>query len=144
MALPLDSPSTCLCIGDWTVGPATGQLTRGDSVVQLEARTLRLLLCLAGHAGEVVSIDALLKAGWQDVIVSPDSVYQAITGLRRQLGDDPRSPVYIATVPRRGYRLVAPVAAPIEAHRRVCRGPCDHHPGRYQHPDRAQHGGVGA
>jgi TolB-like protein len=37
-------------------------------------------------------------------------VYQAVTALRRQLGDDPRQPVYIATVPRRGYRLVAAVS----------------------------------
>lgn len=42
-------------------------------------------------------------------MVSPDSLYQAITQLRRQLGDDARKPTYIATVPRRGYRLIAAV-----------------------------------
>ena len=72
---------------------------------------MRLLLCLAEHAGEVVSIDDLLSHVWSDVIVSPDSVYQAVTSLRRLLGDDPKQPTYIATVPRQGYRMVAKVGA---------------------------------
>lgn len=70
---------------------------------------MRLLLCLAENAGEVVSIDDLLSEVWQGVIVTPDSVYQAVTSLRRLLGDDPKQPAYIATVPRRGYRMVATV-----------------------------------
>ncbi len=71
---------------------------------------MRLLLCLAEHAGEVVSIDDLLSQVWSDVTVSPDSVYQAVASLRRLLGDDPKQPTYIATVPRLGYRLVATVS----------------------------------
>lgn len=70
---------------------------------------MRLLLCLAEHSGEVVSIDALLNQVWAGVVVTPDSVYQAIASLRRQLGDDPKQPRYIATVPRLGYRMVAEV-----------------------------------
>ncbi len=71
---------------------------------------MRLLLCLAEHAGKVVSIDDLLSQVWSDVIVTPDSVYQAVASLRRVLGDDPRKPTYIATVPRLGYRMVATVS----------------------------------
>lgn len=71
---------------------------------------MRLLLCLAEHAGEVVSIDDLLDQVWFDVTVAPDSVYQAVTSLRRLLGDDPKQPTYIATVPRLGYRMVATVS----------------------------------
>ena len=100
-----------LRIGEWTVRPADGEMARGDEVVRLEARTLRLLTCLAEHAGEVVSIDQLLDEAWPGVVVTPDSVYQAVTALRRLLGDDARQPRYIATVPRRGYRLVAAVEA---------------------------------
>ena len=70
---------------------------------------MRLLLCLAEHAGEVVSIDDLLNHVWSEVTVAPDSVYQAVASLRRLLGDDPRQPIYIATVPRLGYRMVAQV-----------------------------------
>jgi len=71
---------------------------------------MRLLLCLAEHAGQVVSIDELLEQVWAGVIVTPDSVYQAVTSLRRMLGDDPKQPTYIATVPRLGYRMVAGVS----------------------------------
>ncbi|MGB6719350.1 MAG: winged helix-turn-helix domain-containing protein, partial [Terracidiphilus sp.] len=71
---------------------------------------MRLLVCLAEHAGEVVSIDELLNQAWSGVADSPDSVYQAVTSLRRLLGDDPRQPTYIETVPRLGYRLLAAVS----------------------------------
>ena len=68
---------------------------------------MRLLIYLADHAGEVVSIDDLLKHVWVGVIVGSDSVYQAVASLRRVLGDDPKQPRYIANVPRLGYRMVA-------------------------------------
>lgn len=100
-----------LRIGAWRVEPAAGQISQGDEVVRLEMRTMRLLVCLAQRAGEVVSIDELLDQAWAGVIVTPDSVYQAVASLRRALGDDPKRPTYIATVPRLGYRMVARVAA---------------------------------
>ena len=68
-----------------------------------------LLRDLAQHPGETVSIDELLDRVWAGVVVTPDSVYQAVATLRRLLGDDPKQPRYIATVPRLGYRLIAPV-----------------------------------
>jgi transcriptional activator of cad operon len=107
----MDQPSgTSLRIGAWRVNPASGQISREGETVRVEARTMRLLLCLAEHAGQVVSIDELLEQVWTGVIVTPDSVYQAITSLRRLLGDDPKRPGYIATVPRLGYRMVATVS----------------------------------
>src|ERR1700689_4594496 len=103
----MDQPSgTSLRIGAWRVNPASGQISREGETVRVEARTMRLLLCLAEHAGQVVSIDDLLAQVWTGVIVTPDSVYQAITSLRRLLGDDPKQPTYIATVPRLGYRMI--------------------------------------
>jgi len=70
---------------------------------------MRLLVCLAERAGKVVSIEELLDQVWPGVTVTQDSVYQSVASLRRLLGDDPKQPVYIATVPRLGYRLVAAV-----------------------------------
>lgn len=99
-----------LRVGEWYVNPAAGEISRGSESARLEARTMRLLVCLAEHAGEVVSIDELLSQVWPDVSVSPDSVYQAVTSLRRLLGDDPKQPSYIATVPRMGYRMIAKVS----------------------------------
>ena len=107
----MDRPTKpLLLVGAWRVNAATGQIERDGEIVRLEARTMRLLVCLAERAGQVVSIDDLLGQVWPEVNVSPDSVYQAVASLRRQLGDDPRQPTYIATVPRLGYRMVAPVS----------------------------------
>jgi TolB-like protein/DNA-binding winged helix-turn-helix (wHTH) protein len=114
-----------LRIGSWCVNPASSEISREGETAQVEARTMRLLLCLAERAGEVVSIEDLLNQVWPGVTVSPDSVYQAVASLRRLLGDDPKQPTYIATVPRLGYRMVAKVSpwvdesvAPVPAPRR--------------------------
>jgi transcriptional activator of cad operon len=107
----MDRPTAIpLRIGAWCVNPTSGQISREGETVRVEARTMRLLLCLAEHAGDVVSIDELLEQVWSGVIVTQDSVYQAIASLRRQLGDDAKEPTYIATVPRLGYRMVATVS----------------------------------
>jgi transcriptional activator of cad operon len=108
----MDRPTTIpLRIGDWRLDLELGQLTRGAETQRLEARTLRLLVYLANRAGETVSIDELLDQVWSGVVVTQDSVYQAVAALRRMLGDDPKQPTYIATVPRLGYRMVARVSA---------------------------------
>jgi transcriptional activator of cad operon len=107
----MERPSTTtLRIGDWCVNPASGQISRDGETARVEVRTMRLLLCLAEHPGEVVSIEDLLTQVWSGVFVNPDSVYQAVASLRRVLGDDPRQPTYIETVPRLGYRMIAAVA----------------------------------
>ncbi len=106
----MERPTTTLLrIGDWCVNPTSGQISREGETARLEMRTMRLLVCLAEHAGEVVSIDDLLNQVWPEVTVTPDSVYQAVASLRRLLGDDSKQPTYIATVPRLGYRMVATV-----------------------------------
>ena len=71
---------------------------------------MNVLLCLARHAGQVVSVDRLLEEVWGDVVVNSDSVYQAVATLRRTLGDEAKGSRYIVNVVRRGYRLIAPVS----------------------------------
>jgi len=71
---------------------------------------MRLLLYLVAHAGRVVDVQQLLEEVWPNVVVTQSSVYQAVLQLRRILGDDTEHPSYIENVPRRGYRLIAPVA----------------------------------
>ena len=94
--------SIALQVGDWRIDPQLGQMSRGTETVRLEARTLRLLMYLANRAGETVGIEELLDQVWSGVVVTQDSVYQAITALRRLLGDDAKQPTYIVTVPRLG------------------------------------------
>ncbi|MEO7324883.1 MAG: winged helix-turn-helix domain-containing protein [Dokdonella sp.] len=96
-------------LGDWSVDPVLNSIAREGETIRLEPRTMRLLLCLAERGGGVVSADDLLDYVWPNVIVTPDSVYQAVAALRRLLGDNPKDPRYIVTVPRQGYRMVAAV-----------------------------------
>jgi len=99
-----------LRIADLRVDPALDEICRAGRTIKLEPRAMQLLMCLAERAGEVVSVEELLDLVWKDVVVSPDSVYAAVAALRRILGDDPKTPKYIANVVRRGYRLIAPVS----------------------------------
>jgi len=99
-----------LRIGAWRVDPAVDEISKEGETIKLEPRTMRLLVCLAEHAGQVVSVEELLDRVWKGVIVTPNSVYHAVAALRRTLGDDAKDPIYIANVLRRGYHLVAPVS----------------------------------
>ena len=96
-------------IGDWLVEPAIDCISRGAERTKLEPRTMRLLVRLALSPGEVLSAELLLNEVWAGVVVGPASIYQAISQLRRLLGDSESEPRFIATVARKGYRLVAPV-----------------------------------
>jgi TolB-like protein len=99
-----------LRIADWRVDPALDEISKDGHTIKLEPKAMQLLVCLAAHAGEVLSVEELLDQVWKDVVVSHDSVYAAVAALRRTLGDDSKKPTYIANVARRGYRLIAPVS----------------------------------
>src|SRR5580700_11758083 len=108
--MPSKDKEGALQIGEWIVNPSLDSISKGTETQKLEPRTMRLLLCLADSAGEVVSVDRLLNEVWSGVVVGSASVYQAVSQLRKLLGDVDPEPTYIATVPRKGYRLVARVA----------------------------------
>ncbi|HTB87030.1 MAG TPA: winged helix-turn-helix domain-containing protein [Steroidobacteraceae bacterium] len=107
--MPSGDKEGALQIGEWIVNPSLDSISKGTETQKLEPRTMRLLLCLANSAGEVVSVDRLLNEVWTGVVVGSASVYQSVSQLRKLLGDVDPEPTYIATVPRKGYRLVAPV-----------------------------------
>jgi adenylate cyclase len=110
MPVPSSAVHSPLRIADVRVDPALDEIHRGGRKIKVERKTMQLLMCLAERAGQVVSIEELLNVVWKDVVVSQDSVYAAVAALRRTLGDDPKSPKYIANVVSRGYRLIAPVS----------------------------------
>ena len=72
-------------------------------------RQLDVLMLLVERAGQIVSKDDLIEAGWKDVAVGDNSLEQAISSLRRQLAVHAADVAFIETVPRRGYRFVADV-----------------------------------
>jgi DNA-binding winged helix-turn-helix (wHTH) protein/TolB-like protein/Tfp pilus assembly protein PilF len=98
-------------VGDWEADPRLNLLRRGSGSVHLEPKAMELLLFLARHPGQVLSRDELLAGVWPDLVVGDDALTQAVIKLRRALGDDTHEPSYVQTVPKRGYRLIAPVHA---------------------------------
>ena len=109
-------------LGAWLVDPSLDTISRGTQSIKLEPRMMRLLACLADSPGAVVSQERLLADVWAGVVVGPASVYQAVSQLRRLLGDTDPEPSYIATVPRKGYRLIAPVRVPTPLEAPAARG----------------------
>ena len=106
--------ATKIRIGTWIADPASNLLQRDDRSARLEPRAMDVLMHLASRAGAVTSVDDLMAAVWKNVVVSDGSVYFAISQLREALGNTDSGQSYIETVPKRGYRLVVPVA-PLEA-----------------------------
>ena len=112
--MPAEQPAPVMAehafrVGEWLVDPALDQISRNTEVIKLEPRTMRLLVRLAETPGQVVSSQQLLDSVWSGVVVASASVYQGIWQLRKLLGDSDPIPTYIATVPRKGYRLIAAV-----------------------------------
>ena len=93
----------------YRVHPASNELRRGDDTIQLEPKVMALLVHLVQNAGSMVSREQLFDAVWPGVVVSDDTLTQAVTKLRKAFGDNARQPRYIQTVPKRGYRLCAAV-----------------------------------
>jgi DNA-binding winged helix-turn-helix (wHTH) protein len=96
-------------VGDWLVEPTLNRLSRGDRVVRLDLKAMELLVFLAGHAGEMLSKQRLVDSVWQVEAIADGTLTHAVAQLRKSLGDNARSPTYIETIPKRGYRLIAPV-----------------------------------
>src|SRR4029077_18060198 len=72
---------------------------------------MEVLVCLAQHPGETLPKDKLLQTVWPDTFVTEDVLTRSISELRRVFADDAKDPRIIQTIPKRGYRLIAPVQA---------------------------------
>lgn len=96
-------------IGDRFIEPRLNRIVRGGTEVHLESRVMDVLVCLAEHAGQVVSRETLSAKVWRDVVVTDQAVTNCISELRHHLGDDRAANRVIETIPKRGYRLTAPV-----------------------------------
>jgi|GEM_PF-5895910 len=98
-------------VAEWRVRPALGQLERGEHTVSIEARSLQVLVCLAGHAPNVVSKQRLIREVWgEEAFVTEEVLSHAIWELRKAFGDEARNPRYIQTIAKKGYRLLVEVA----------------------------------
>jgi adenylate cyclase len=97
-------------VGDWLVEPDLNRISRTETTVAIEPKVIEVLVFLAENPGEVAAKRDILRAVWHDTYVSEDVLLYAISELRKAFGDDARRPHVIETIPRRGYRLIAPVS----------------------------------
>jgi len=81
-----------------------------DERISLTPKAFGVLRYLVEHAGRLVTQNELLEALWPDTFVQPEVIKSHILDIRGALGDRPKNPLFIETLPRRGYRFIAPVS----------------------------------
>src|ERR1700689_3813221 len=110
MGFSADSKQT-IRFGPYAVNPQTGELRRKGLKVRLQGKSFQILAALLERPGELVTRDELRQKLWSsDTFVDWDNgLNTALTKLREALCDSAENPRYIETIPKRGYRFVAPV-----------------------------------
>lgn len=97
--------------GEFVLNAEDHSLTRNGDTVPVTPKMFDLLLVLVQHPGRVLGKDFLLKSVWPDSFVEEGNITFNIRQLRKALDDNVQSPQFIETIPRRGYRFLAPVEA---------------------------------
>ncbi len=102
--------------GPFEVNPLSGELLKYGRRVKVQEQPFRLLVILLENAGHVVSREQIQNRIWQgNTFVDFDSGLRvAVRKLREALGDDAENPRYIETVPKRGYRFIAPAPRTVD------------------------------
>ncbi len=101
-------------IDDWLIQPQINSVEKEGKTWHLEPKVMQVLVHLASHPNEVLSKDRLLEAVWHNTFVGDDVLVRCISEIRYVFGDDPKSSRVIQTIPKGGYRLIAPVTAEIQ------------------------------
>jgi len=96
-------------LGDWEVLPDEGVIRSGDVEMHPEPQTWRVLLVLARNDGKLVTKEDLVADVWGGRAVADDPINRAIREVRKSLGDSAHDPKFVATLHKRGYRLLVPV-----------------------------------
>src|SRR5690348_14945629 len=105
------APEIRYSFGLYVLDPVNGTLTRNSARVRLQEQPFQLLLLLVERAGQIVSREEIRNRLWpQNTFVEFDkSLGVAVLKVREALEDDAGNPRFIETIPRRGYRFIAPV-----------------------------------
>lgn len=105
------SPLPDFQVGGWLAQPSLNVIVQPGVVRHLEPQVMDLLAFLATTGGRVISKDEIIDAVWQGRFIADATLTRTVADLRRALDDDRQSHRFIETIPKRGYRLVAPVSA---------------------------------
>jgi DNA-binding winged helix-turn-helix (wHTH) protein len=106
------SPSGTLKFGDFVIDIDAQELRRNGTPIKLQPQPLKVLVLLASHAGRPVTREEIRRHLWgEDTFVDFDQGMNfCVKQIREALKDTADRPVYIETLPRRGYRFRVPVA----------------------------------
>lgn len=97
-------------VGAWLVRPRLNRVEGEDGrVTQVQPKIMDVLVLLASRAGEVVTKEVLLKTVWAGTHVTEHVLSRAVSELRKLFDDSAQEPRYVETIPKVGYRLIAPV-----------------------------------
>src|ERR1700761_8630508 len=115
MGMPINAAHTWR-FGVFELDAQSGELRRSGTLVKLREQPARILLLLLENAGQMVTREQLRERLWpSDTFVDFDhSLNSAVMKLREALGDSADKPLDIETIPKKGYRFVAPVSHPAD------------------------------
>src|SRR5262249_17241718 len=97
--------------GSFRLDPANKCLWQKDSRIPMAPKLFSVLCHLVENPGRLVSQEELLEAVWPETFVQPQVRRKYIQELRKILGDSAQTPVYLETIPKRGYRFRLPLTA---------------------------------
>lgn len=100
-----------LAFGPFILDPEAGRLLEGERVIPLAPKPFETLHYLAQRRGRVIPKSELMEKLWPETFVTDDVLVQSVVDIRRALGDHAKTPQYVETIPRRGYRFLAEVRA---------------------------------
>jgi DNA-binding winged helix-turn-helix (wHTH) protein/tetratricopeptide (TPR) repeat protein len=103
-------------------------LWREDVRISLAPKTFAVLRYLVEHPGRLVTQEELLEAIWPGTYVQPEILRKYILDIRKALGDPPKNPLFIETLPRRGYQFIASVNPEIRSGAEIRSGKADAEP----------------
>ncbi|MGH7311572.1 MAG: ATP-binding protein, partial [Candidatus Rokuibacteriota bacterium] len=95
-----------MIFGPFRLDAGTESVWRDAEEIRLRPKTFALLRYLAGHPGRLVTKDELVEAVWRGVAVGDAALAVCVGEIRKALGDEARTPRFIETVHRRGYRFI--------------------------------------
>ena len=101
--------ASCYSIGELLLDEGVREVRRDGCLIHLPPLSFDLLLALARHAPNLVTISELEGEVWPELVVSPATIAKRVALLREALGDKAEDPTYIAVVRGHGYRLLVPV-----------------------------------
>ncbi len=106
-------PTPVICFGQFELDAANGELRKAGIPLKIHPQPFRVLLLLAERPRRTVTRDEIQQCLWGDntFVDFERGINSCVNQIRAVLGDDPEKPRYVETLPRKGYRFVAPVTS---------------------------------